>query len=131
MQEKNSPEGLVGTERRFVKFGGGLSDEQLEWMRQELKQAASQGQRALVFCHLPLHRDSGPPASLLWNFPEAMAIIRESGCVAAVFSGHAHQVEPSLPFCLPFCSAHDTRWCLGSLVGLVWSWQNSRLIRGT
>ncbi|KAK9816313.1 hypothetical protein WJX74_010391 [Apatococcus lobatus] len=90
-EEKNSPEGLVGTQRRFVKFGGGLSSEQLEWMRCELGQAASQGQRALVFCHLPMHRDSSPPAALMWNYPEAMAIIRNSGCVAAVFSGHAHQ----------------------------------------
>ena len=94
MQEKNSPEGLVGVQRRFVKFGGGLSSEQLDWMRQELKQAAGQAQRALVFCHLPMHRDSSPPAALLWNYPAAMAIIRDSGCVPAVFAGHAHQVRP-------------------------------------
>ncbi|KAK9845692.1 hypothetical protein WJX84_000667 [Apatococcus fuscideae] len=90
-EEKNSPEGLKGTERRFVKFGGGLSNEQLAWMRHELAEAAGQGQRALVFCHLPIHPNSGPPASLMWNFQEAMSVIEESGCVAGVFSGHAHQ----------------------------------------
>ncbi len=37
MQNKNSPQGLVGLERRFVKFGGGVSDVQLDWLRQELQ----------------------------------------------------------------------------------------------
>jgi hypothetical protein len=37
LQEKNSPEGLVGVARRFVKFGGGVSDVQLEWLEQQLQ----------------------------------------------------------------------------------------------
>lgn len=36
-QEKNSPEGLVGVARRFVKFGGGVSSTQLEWLEQQIK----------------------------------------------------------------------------------------------
>ena len=93
-----------------MKFGGGLSNEQLAWMRHELAEAAGQGQRALVFCHLPIHPNSGPPASLMWNFQEAMSVIEESGCVAGVFSGHAHQVtflpiplSDLLLFCQPCC----------------------------
>jgi hypothetical protein len=37
MQEKNSPEGLVGVARRFVKFGGGVSQVQLAWLEQQLQ----------------------------------------------------------------------------------------------
>lgn len=37
LQAKNSPEGLVGVQRRFVKFGGGASKQQLEWLQQELQ----------------------------------------------------------------------------------------------
>jgi hypothetical protein len=37
LQEKNSPEGLVGVARRFVKFGGGVSEVQLAWLEQQLQ----------------------------------------------------------------------------------------------
>lgn len=36
-QEKNSTVGLEGVERRFVKFGGGLGQEQLAWLEQQLE----------------------------------------------------------------------------------------------
>lgn len=36
-QNKNSPEGLVGLQRRYVQFGGGCSDQQLEWLDQQLQ----------------------------------------------------------------------------------------------
>ena len=37
VQNKNSPEGLVGTDRRFVQFGGGASQRQLAWIRDQIK----------------------------------------------------------------------------------------------
>lgn len=37
LQEKNSPEGLVGVARRFVKFGGGVGETQIDWLRQQLQ----------------------------------------------------------------------------------------------
>ena len=60
MQEKNSPDGLVGAARRFVKFGGGASKAQLIWLRETLHSAAQRGQRALVCCHLPLYPGTCP-----------------------------------------------------------------------
>lgn len=36
-QEKNSPDGLVGVARRFVKFGGGCSEAQLAWLDGQLQ----------------------------------------------------------------------------------------------
>jgi hypothetical protein len=37
-QEKNSPDGMTGPQRRFVKFGGGMSDEQLDWLKASVAQ---------------------------------------------------------------------------------------------
>lgn len=51
-QEKNSPEGLVGVARRFVKFGGALGEAQMAWLRAELAEAAGLGERVIVCCHL-------------------------------------------------------------------------------
>ena len=42
----------MGVERRFVKFGGGVSDAQLAWLRAELAAAADRGERAIVCSHL-------------------------------------------------------------------------------
>jgi manganese-dependent ADP-ribose/CDP-alcohol diphosphatase len=35
--EKNSPEGLEGVERRFVKFNGGVGEAQLQWLERTLE----------------------------------------------------------------------------------------------
>jgi len=37
VQEKNSNNGLVGVNRRFVKFGGGITEQQLAWLAQQLE----------------------------------------------------------------------------------------------
>ncbi len=54
VQEKNAPDGLVGPARRFVMFGGGLSERQLEWLEEQLRDARREGQRCIVFCHQPV-----------------------------------------------------------------------------
>jgi hypothetical protein len=69
-QEKNSPDGMMGVQRRFVKFGGGMSGEQLDWLRAELAAAKDEGQRVVVFCHQPLHPDSCTGTTLAWNYAE-------------------------------------------------------------
>jgi manganese-dependent ADP-ribose/CDP-alcohol diphosphatase len=61
-QEKNSPDGLEGPARRFVMFGGGLSERQLEWFEAQLRAARSEAQRCVVFCHQPVGRRLSKPA---------------------------------------------------------------------
>ncbi|CAL8470374.1 g9916 [Coccomyxa elongata] len=90
-QEKNSPEGMEGLERRFVKFGGGASDAQLGWLRQTLAAAAAEGQRVILCCHLALHPDTCPGACLLWNYQDVLQACWQAGNVVATFSGHAHE----------------------------------------
>jgi len=45
----------VGPARRFVMFGGGLSERQLEWLEEQLRAARRAGQRCVVFCHQPVN----------------------------------------------------------------------------
>eukprot|EP00889_Picochlorum_renovo_P000925 jgi/Picre1/27955/NNA_000916.t1 len=60
-EEKNSNKGLEGVARRFVKFGGGLSDEQVEWLRQELHACRERGETVIVCCHQCIHPKSCVP----------------------------------------------------------------------
>lgn len=50
---KHDPSGLKGFDRRFVEFGGGLSEEQVEWLRGQLREAKEAGQRVVVAGHVP------------------------------------------------------------------------------
>jgi 3',5'-cyclic AMP phosphodiesterase CpdA len=93
-QDKNSPEGMEGPARRFVKFGGGASAAQLTWLEKTLADAGHSGQRVILCCHLPLHPDTCPGACLLWNYEEVLQICGAAGNVVATFCGHAHEARP-------------------------------------
>lgn len=88
--EKNSPEGLEGVDRRFVKFNGGVGEDQLQWLEQSLREAESEGQKVVICCHLPLDPGAAFPSTLLWNYDEVMAVVHKFGCVVACIAGHAH-----------------------------------------
>lgn len=63
--------------RRFVKFGGGVSAEQLAWLQVQLEGCAAAGERVLVACHLCFHPRTCPPACLLWNYEEVLQVGRQ------------------------------------------------------
>lgn len=89
--DKNSPNGLHGFNRRFVKFGGGLSDTQLQWLDQELSSAKEAGQKVIIASHLCIHPNTCSPVCLLWNYDKVLALIRRwRGVVVATLAGHAH-----------------------------------------
>lgn len=67
---KNNNAGLHGLERRFVGFGGGVSEEQLEWFENELQKSQNLAERVIVCCHLCLHPKTCPATCLLYNFEE-------------------------------------------------------------
>ena len=97
LQDKNNPNrppNTPVTERRFCKFGGGLSAQQLSWLKEQLCLAHGLGQRAVIFCHLALHPATCLAACLLWNFEEVLGLVHEfRNTIVATFSGHAHQVR--------------------------------------
>jgi manganese-dependent ADP-ribose/CDP-alcohol diphosphatase len=91
-EEKNSNNGLEGLERRFVKFGGGASDAQLEWLKKELENCRKSNNKAFICCHLCLHPETCAPTCLLWNFDQVLDILSEySDVVVATLAGHAHR----------------------------------------
>lgn len=89
--EKNSPEGLVNLERRFLKFNGAVGKEQLDWLDRVLHDATNLNQKVVVCCHLPL--DPGPSSkeALLWNYDEVMDVIHRYKCVKVCLGGHDHR----------------------------------------
>lgn len=80
--------GLDGHARRFGPRGGGLSEGQLGWLREQLSLAEEAGERVLVFCHLGCLKDGCAAEGLLFNCDEAKAAVDSfAGTVAAWVSG--------------------------------------------
>lgn len=46
--EKNDPRGLQGDQSRFVKFNGGVGEEQLDWLDEKLRQAQDEEVNVIV-----------------------------------------------------------------------------------
>jgi hypothetical protein len=91
---------------RFVKFGGGVSEAQLAWLRQELAAAQAAGERAVVCCHLCFHPATCAPACLLWNYKEVLQVrplyctrVTLSAEVFCVYAGGTSAIS-----CCLFCT---------------------------
>lgn len=90
--DKNSPEGLVDLERRFLMFNGAVGKEQLKWLDGVLQEATQMGQKVVICCHLPLDPiASTTREALLWNYDEVMDLIHRYSCVKVCLAGHDHK----------------------------------------
>ncbi|KAL8140807.1 hypothetical protein V2J09_006828 [Rumex salicifolius] len=89
--DKNSPDGLVGPDRRFLKFNGGVGRKQLDWFDTVLQDATQLNQNVVVCCHLALDPNAGSFSALLWNYNEVTDIIHKYKCVKACLTGHDHK----------------------------------------
>ena len=87
---KNSPNGLLGLEKRFVMFNGAVGKEQLEWLDSVLRDSTKNAQKVVICCHLPLDPGAAVPETLLWNYEEVMEVIHQFECVKVCFAGHDH-----------------------------------------
>ncbi|KAG1935660.1 manganese-dependent ADP-ribose/CDP-alcohol diphosphatase [Pimephales promelas] len=81
---------VCGLEQRFVKFNGGFSAEQLQWLDRVLTLADQRQERVTLFSHLPVHPDATDPICLAWNYDELLSILRAHKSVAIFISGHDH-----------------------------------------
>ncbi|ESP01423.1 hypothetical protein LOTGIDRAFT_149678 [Lottia gigantea] len=88
--DKNSPGNMTGLDRRFVKFNGGVSDDQLQWLEKILKHSQDKRENILVIGHLPILSTPIDTMNLLWNYDEVLNILHQYSCVIAYFSGHDH-----------------------------------------
>ncbi|KAL0417228.1 UNVERIFIED_CONTAM: Manganese-dependent ADP-ribose/CDP-alcohol diphosphatase [Sesamum latifolium] len=88
---KNSPDGLIGLERRFLMFNGAVGKEQMEWLDHVLQDATKLNQKVVICCHLPLDPQVSSDESLLWNYDEVMDVIHQYNCVKVCLAGHTHK----------------------------------------
>lgn len=89
--DKNSPNGLVGVERRLLMFNGAVGKEQMEWLENVLVDATKLNQKVVICCHLPLDPGASSIESLLWNHDEVMEVVHRYKCVKVCLAGHDHK----------------------------------------
>jgi manganese-dependent ADP-ribose/CDP-alcohol diphosphatase len=89
---ENSPEGLVGVQKRFVAFNGAVGEVQLQWLQSQLEAARRGNEKVIVLSHQPILPGSTNPVCLMWNYKEVLAVLRDyKDVVVASFAGHAHK----------------------------------------
>ena len=69
-------------------WNGALGTGQRDWLRDQLKAAATSHEHVIVFCHFPIHDATG--SHDLWDAPEIRALLAEAPHVAAWINGHNH-----------------------------------------
>jgi predicted phosphodiesterase len=68
-------------------WNGGLSREQLDWVRSELERATRNKERVGFYCHFPIFPEE---VHNLWNRKELMDLISQYPCVKLYINGHNH-----------------------------------------
>jgi manganese-dependent ADP-ribose/CDP-alcohol diphosphatase len=68
-------------------WNGGIGSLHRAWLQAELRKAASEGEKVVVFCHFPVFP---PNVHNLWNDDEVLEVIESNRCVAAYVNGHNH-----------------------------------------
>ena len=68
-------------------WNGGVSEQQLNWLDQQLTEAQQNGQSVIVAGHYPLYPTGGLN---LWNDAAVIAVLERYRAVKAYFNGHHH-----------------------------------------
>jgi len=83
--------GLPTSKHRFVPYNGGISPQQLSWLKTALENAEAQARKALIFLHVPLFEAATKAKTVVWNSEEVLQVLHShSDTVVAVFAGHDH-----------------------------------------
>jgi 3',5'-cyclic AMP phosphodiesterase CpdA len=93
--------GLTYNMRRWVPYNGGISKEQISWLKIVLEQSEKMNEKVVIFCHQPVFAPS-KPQSLVWNAEEVLEVIREHGNVVTWIAGHDHGGQVCYLFCFSF-----------------------------
>ena len=92
IQSKETREMVFNLVGRFkcnvVPWNGGISGEQIEWLKMQLTLAERSNKKVIIMCHFPLL----PLACHnLWNDEEVVSLLTKHKCVKAYFCGHNHK----------------------------------------
>ncbi|KAJ8246374.1 hypothetical protein GJAV_G00267030 [Gymnothorax javanicus] len=86
----NCPPVLGGMKERFVKFNGGFSQGQLDWLDHLLGMSDEKLEKVVVVSHLPVHPYATDPICLAWNYESVLSILHSHKCVVCFMAGHDH-----------------------------------------
>ncbi|XP_018617135.1 manganese-dependent ADP-ribose/CDP-alcohol diphosphatase isoform X2 [Scleropages formosus] len=89
-EELNNPPARPGLEQRFVKFNGGFSQDQLQWLDRLLTISDEKHEKVTIVSHLPVHPSSSDPICLAWNYDEVLSVLHSHKCVVCFMAGHDH-----------------------------------------
>lgn len=109
-------------------YNGGLSSRQMEWLKRNLKQAASRNEKVIIFSHHPFSCADGLEAL---NGKAVIGLVSRFSCVKALIAGHHHTggycEESGIPSVIiegMVETEHDNAW------GVVELYDNRILIKG-
>ncbi|WP_422079831.1 metallophosphoesterase [Ulvibacterium sp.] len=94
----------------LVSWNGGLSNDQLDWVKNQLELATLNGERVGLFCHFPALGTSN--THNLWNYQQLLGLVEDYDCVKFYFNGHNHTgdyIENDGVHYLTFKGMVDTR----------------------
>jgi manganese-dependent ADP-ribose/CDP-alcohol diphosphatase len=78
----------IRSQPNFKHYNGAIGKEQQDWLKKELQSAESQGQKVIIFSHMPVQPLN--TSENLWNDYDIIDIIENSSCVRAFINGHRH-----------------------------------------
>jgi manganese-dependent ADP-ribose/CDP-alcohol diphosphatase len=81
--------GLTYDKKRWVPYNGGISKEQIEWLKGVLEKSHQNNEKVVIFCHQPVYAPN-KPQSLVWNAEEVLEAVRAHGNVVMWLAGHDH-----------------------------------------
>lgn len=89
-EELNEPPGIYPMDGRFVKFNGGFSQDQIDWLDRVLSCADAEGEKVTVVSHIPVHPFSSSSTCLAWNYEEVYPLLQSHKSVVCFMAGHDH-----------------------------------------
>jgi hypothetical protein len=70
------------------KWNGGMSEKQISWLEEKLKEAEKKKEKVIIFSHYPIYPSSEVS---LWNDWEVLKLIEQFPNIIAYMNGHHHK----------------------------------------
>lgn len=80
---------------RFVPYNGGVSEEQLQWLEDVVRQSSERKEKVLCFSHQPVFAPY-KPQSVIWNCEDILSILHKYGNTRLWMAGHDHDGQSSI-----------------------------------
>lgn len=90
--DKNDPP-RVTSKLKYVKYNGGISQEQLIWLDEVLTYSDSISEKVIISGHISLKAESCSEMCVIWNNQDVLDVLYKHESVAAYFSGHDHEMH--------------------------------------